>query len=146
MTIEDLGVEKNPIHRNENICKIFQTTEYMEHIGTGIARMRNEMKKSNLPEPEFEDGSYFRVVLRGPNGKLILPQNPTAEDFEKYGLNDRQIDALLKMKNEDAQFTYNSYAGLHNISKSTAKRDLNMLFDMNLIRKITIKQTYYFFV
>ena len=146
MTIEDLGVEKNPIHRNENICKIFQTTEYMEHIGTGIARMKYEMKKCNLPEPEFEDGFYFRVVLRGPNGKLILPQNPTAEDFEKYDLNDRQIDAFLKMKNEDAQFTYNSYADLHNISKSTAKRDLNMLFDMNLIRKITIKQTYYFFV
>ena len=54
MKIEDLGVHKNPIHRNENICKVFQTTEYMEHIGTGIARMRNEMKKSNLPEPEFK--------------------------------------------------------------------------------------------
>ena len=78
MTIEDLGGQENPIHRNENICKVFQTTEYMEHIGTGITRMRNEMKKSNLPEPEFEDGFYFRVVLRGPNGKLILPQNPLA--------------------------------------------------------------------
>ena len=32
------------------------------------------------------------------------------------------------------------------ISKSTAKRDLNMMFDKNLIRRITIKQTYYFFV
>ena len=60
--------------------------------------MRNEMKKSNLPEPEFEDGFYFRVVLRGPGGKLILPKNPTAEDFEEYGINDRQIDALLKEK------------------------------------------------
>ena len=49
MTIEDLGVHKNPKHRNKNICKIFQTTEYMEHVGTGITRMRNEMKKSNLP-------------------------------------------------------------------------------------------------
>ena len=46
MTIEDLGVHKNPIHRNENICNIFQTTEYMEHIGTGINRMRNEIKKA----------------------------------------------------------------------------------------------------
>ena len=146
MTIEDLGVEKNPIHRNENICKIFQTTEYMEHIGTGIARMRNEMKKSNLPEPEFEDGSYFKVVLRGPNGKLILPQNPTAEDFEKYGLNNRQIDAMLKMKNEDAHFTYESYLNQYDISKSSAKRDLRMLEEKKLVRKLIIDKKYYFFV
>lgn len=146
MTIEDLGVHKNPIHRNENICNIFQTTEYMEHIGTGINRMRNEMKKSNLPEPEFEDGFYFRVVLRGPNGKLILPQNPTAKDFEKYGLNNRQIDALLKMKNEDAQFTYESYLNQYDISKSTAKRDLRMLEEKRLVRKLIIDKKYYFFV
>jgi len=146
MTIADLGVEKNPKHRNKNICKIFQTTEYMEHVGTGINRMRNEMKKSNLPEPEFEDGFYFRVVLRGPNGRLILPKNPSTEDFEKYNLNDRQIDALLKMINEEVQFTYDSYADFHNVSKSTAKRDLNMMFEKKLIRRITVKQTYYFFV
>ena len=42
MTIEDLGVHKNPKHRNKNICKIFETTEYMEHVGTGITRMRDE--------------------------------------------------------------------------------------------------------
>ncbi len=104
------------------------------------------MKKINLPEPEFEDGFYFRVVLRGPNGKLILPQNPTAKDFEKYGLNNRQIDALLKMKNEDAQFTYESYLNQYDISKSTAKRDLRMLEEKRLVRKLIIDKKYYFFV
>lgn len=49
MTIDDLGVHKNPKHRNKYICKIFETTKYMEHVGTGITRMRQEMKKSNLP-------------------------------------------------------------------------------------------------
>ena len=146
MTIEDLGVHKNPKHRNKNICKIFQTTEYMEHVGTGITRMRDEMKKSNLPEPEFEDGFYFRVVLRGPNGRLILPKNATAEDYKKFNLNDRQIDALLKMKNDDAKFTYKSYVELYNISKSTAKRDLRSLEEQKLIRKLMIDKKYYFFV
>ena len=146
MTIEDLGVHKNPKHRNKNICKIFETTEYMEHVGTGITRMRDEMKKSNLPEPEFEDGFYFRVVLRGPNGRLILPKNATAEDYKKFNLNDRQIDALLKMKNDDAKFTYKSYVELYNISKSTAKRDLRSLEEQKLIRKLMIDKKYYFFV
>lgn len=146
MTIEDLGVHKNPKHRNKNICKIFETTEYMEHVGTGITRMRNEMKKSNLPEPEFEDGFYFKVVLRGPNGNLILPKDATTEDFKEYKLNDRQIDALLKMKNEETKFTYNSYMNQYNISKSTAKRDLKQLEEKKLIRKLMIDKKYYFFV
>ena len=104
------------------------------------------MKKSNLPEPEFEDGFYFRVVLRGPNGRLILPKNATAEDYKKFNLNDRQIDALLKMKNDDAKFTYKSYVELYNISKSTAKRDLRSLEEQKLIRKLMIDKKYYFFV
>ena len=89
MTVADLGINENPKHRNINICKLFQTTEYMEHIGTGIVRMRDEMKKCILPEPEFEDGFYFRVVLREPNGKLILPEKATEEDFKDFNLNNR---------------------------------------------------------
>ena len=146
MSVEDLGVDKNPIHRNKNICMILQTTEYMEHIGTGIARMREEMKRSSLPEPEFEDGFYFKVVLRGPNGKLILPQNATAKDYEEFNLNNRQLDAILKMRNDEESFSYNSYAEVYGISKSTAKRDLNTLYDKNLIRKITMNQSNYFFI
>lgn len=146
MTIEDLGVNTNPKHRNKNICKIFEATKYMEHVGTGITRMRNEMKKSNLQEPEFEDGSYFKVTLRGPNDNLILPLNATAYDFKEFDLNDRQVDAMLKMKNEEIKFTFNDYANKYNVSKTTAKRDLNSLLEKNLVRKITINQTYHFFV
>lgn len=146
VTLETLGVDKNPKHRNKKICKIFQRTEYMEHIGTGIARMRDDMKKSNLPEPEFEDGFYFKVVLRGPNGKLILPQNATAKDYEEFNLNNRQLDAILKMRNDEESFSYNSYAEVYGISKSTAKRDLNTLYDKKLIRKITMNQSNYFFI
>lgn len=145
MTIDDLGVHKNPKHRNKNICKIFETTKYMEHVGTGITRMRQEMKKSNLPEPEFEDGFYFKVLLKGPNNELILPKNPVADDFKDFNLNNRQIDAILKMKNDDVKFTYETYIKQYNISKSTAKRDLNKLLEKKLIRKTTVDRKYYFF-
>ena len=77
---------------------------------------------------------------------MILPQNATAEDFKEFNLNDRQIDALLKMKNEDAQFTYESYVTQYNISRSTAKRDLRMLEEKKLIRKLIIDKKYYYFV
>lgn len=147
LTIENLGVGSSPKHRNKNMCNIFEKTKYMEHVGTGITRMREEMKRSNLPEPKFEEeGFYFKVTLEGPNGNLIIPRNATAEDFKDFNLNGRQIDAMLKMKNEELKLTFNDYASIYDVSKTTAKRDLNALLEKGLARKIVIDQTYYFFV
>lgn len=53
---------------------------------------------------------------------LLLNVCSISEDYKKFNLKDRQIDALLTMKNEEAKFTYNSYMEQYNISKSTAKR------------------------
>ena len=50
--LDRLG-KSNPIHRNENICNIFRYTKYMEHVGTGIIRMRKAMNNEGLREPEF---------------------------------------------------------------------------------------------
>ena len=36
--------ENDSIQRNENICRIFSKTMYMEHVGTGIKRMKDEMR------------------------------------------------------------------------------------------------------
>lgn len=76
LKISDL--EKNePIHRNEAICNIFSKTRYMEHVGTGIKRMKDAMRAHGLDEPEFaEIGEFFKVTFR-------------AND-EHNGLNDRQ--------------------------------------------------------
>ena len=50
------------------------------------------------------------------------------------------------MRNDETSFSYKSYAKLYDISKSTAKRDLNMLYEQHLIQKITMNQSYYFFI
>ena len=102
LTVETLGVKITPRHRNKNICGIFEKTKYMEHIGTGITRMRREMDEFNLPEPEFINDGYFQVILKGPNGKLILPKNLVKHvNFNGLQLNERQISALEKMNVEN---------------------------------------------
>lgn len=107
----------------------------MEHIGTGITRMRREIDEFNLPEPEFINDYYFKVILRGPNGKLILPKNlSTHVNFNGLQLNERQISVLEKM-----EFTYKSYAELFNISLTTSKCDLTVLFQKKLISRKKIK-------
>ena len=113
MTLEDLGVEENPKHRNETICKIFGKTKYMEHVGTGIKRMKDEMESAGLKEPEFFDNGFFGVKFYGPDGKLIYRKNNDSynvKDLAKYDLNDRQLEAAGMMVNEKFVFTYNSYS------------------------------------
>jgi len=65
LTIDELEENKS-IHRNEAICNIFSKTRYMEHVGTGIKRMKDAMRAHGLKEPEFaETGLFFEVTFRG---------------------------------------------------------------------------------
>ena len=147
LTVETLGINITPQHRNKNICAIFEKTKYMEHIGTGIRRMRREMDEFNLPEPEFIDDHYFHVILRGPNGKLILPKNLNNHvNFNGLQLNERQISALEKMNVEKMEFTHKSYAELFDISLATGKRDLLDLSKKDLVYKKKVKNAYLYYI
>jgi len=146
LTVETLGIDIVPRHRNKNICGIFEKTKYMEHIGTGITRMRREMDEFNLPEPEFINDYYFHVILRGPNGKLILPKNMNKHvNFKGLQLNKRQISALEKMNVEKIEFTHKSYAELFEISLATGKRDLVDLSKKDLVYKKKVKNSYVYY-
>lgn len=146
LTIDTLGIINNPQHRNKNICNILQKTKYMEHVGTGITRMRKEMEEHNLPEPEFFDTGFFGVILRGPNGQLIKPKEKTAESLNlaKYNLNERQIDALLDMVNNDSSYTYTAYMEKYDVSNTTSRRDLNELNNKKLVLKKIKGKTNFF--
>ena len=139
LTIKDLGKTENPAHRNKTICNLFSKTMYMEHVGTGIRRMEEAMVKNGLPKPEFyNDNNFFKVILRGPNGKLIYDEDDVNEnilDLNEIGLNERQITALKKMVNANKSYTYKTYGKEFEVSKSTAIRDLNKLIKYELIIK-----------
>ena len=119
----------------------------MEHIGTGITRMRHTMNEFNLPEPEFINDYYFKVILRGPNGKLILPKNMAQYiKFNGFQLNKRQISALEKMFNEEVSFSHKSYAEFFDISLTTSKRDLTDLIEKEWVSKKKIKNVYWYHI
>jgi ATP-dependent DNA helicase RecG len=138
LTVEDLRMEVSPKHRNKTICRIFKYTPFMEHFGTGITRMRGEMLDSGLPSPEFYDTNYFKVILRGPNGKLIVTERHLKEDgldLTGYDLNKRQLEAVTLMYNEGIKFTYKRYAEHFGVSLTTSKRDLQFLVEEELVSK-----------
>ena len=141
MTLETLGIEENPKHRNENICRIFGRTKYMEHVGTGIKRMRDEMRDAGLKEPEFFNHGFFGVRFFGPDGKLIYKKENESYNFKdltEYNLNERQLEALRKIVNEKFVFTYKTYCKYFNVSRTTSRRDLDDLVEKKLIKNIKL--------
>ena len=147
LTVDDLDVEFNPKHRNKTICNIFKYTEYIKHFGTGISRMREEMLESGLKLPEFYNTNYFQVILRGPNGDLIVTDKYLKKDhinLADYNLNKRQIEALKLMCNDDYIFTFKSYSKHFKTSLTTSKRDLTDLVNQKLVVRFNRDKVYKF--
>ena len=138
LTVDDLKIEVNPKHRNKTICKILKNTKYMGDYGTGITRMREEMKKSGLSEPEFFNTNYFKVILKGPDGELIVTDYHLQKeniDLSELNLNKRQLKAIKMMFDDNIKFRHKTYSEEFNVSITTSKRDLQYMVEKGLINK-----------
>ena len=137
LTIEEIKKDDSIAHRNALICDIFYKTNYMEHIGRGISQMTDEMLKIGLEEPIFSDGNdSFKVVFKGNGGKLSVHENNgNSINLKDLGLNQRQIDILAEITNNNRLMTYEDHMQMFNTSKPTAERDFRKLTKLNLVKK-----------
>lgn len=93
----------------------------MEHVGTGIKRMKDSMRAHGLNEPDFaETGEFFKVTFR--------------LDDNHNGLNDRQKE-FLRFRDE-SEITIKEYMVLFGIARNTATKDLNELTNKMMLEKI----------
>lgn len=80
------------------------------------------------------DGGFLVIIF-----KNILNN----EQLRKLGLNERQIKAMLFLK-ENKKITNKDYQTINNVSERTALRDLDQLVSLDIIKKIGDKKgTYY---
>jgi len=68
----------------------------------------------------------------------------TEERLKEIGLNDRQIKAVMYVK-ENGKITNKEYQELNGVTKKTASRDLGVLTDKRILGKVgsTGKGTHY---
>ncbi|UTB32491.1 MAG: hypothetical protein NKF70_13540 [Methanobacterium sp. ERen5] len=110
----------------------------MESFGTGVRKMKRLMGEYGLKEPEFsEKGNFFVVKFYGPGDKILdlvsdIPDDRKT-DLKELGLNDRQVEALRMMVNEDKTFTNSLYQKTFSVSQKTPARDLKKLLTLNQI-------------
>ena len=126
--IERLKREHTSRPRNRHIADVFFKAGLIESWGRGISRIIDYCVAAGLPEPiiqEQEDGvhvTFWKDIYR-------------EEYLKTYGLEDRQIKALMYMK-EYGYMTNIKYQELMDVSKRTATRDLQLLQDRSLVQKV----------
>lgn len=125
LTLEKLKKRHSSFPRNELIADVFYKAAYIEAWGHGTVKMVDECKKAGLPEPSFEEESGGMLVTFR---KDVL----TEEHLQKMNLNERQVKAVLYIK-EKGSIVNSVYQSINSTTKKTATRDLADLITKEVI-------------
>jgi ATP-dependent DNA helicase RecG len=127
-TIKKLMQNHSSRPNNPDIANAFFRSGYVEAWGRGIDKITEQCVATGLPTPTFiNDGSDFWVIFR----KDIYNK----EDLSKLGLNERQIKAVLYVK-EKGKITNGEYQEMNSVSRQTASNDLSEIADKNIFVNI----------
>ncbi|MDR2065671.1 MAG: putative DNA binding domain-containing protein [Prevotellaceae bacterium] len=96
--------------------------------GRGTISIIDACKEAGLPEPELieEDGGFMVTLFK---------DRFSEEELQKSGLNERQIKAVLYVK-EKGEITTSAYTKLYAVAERTARNDLNELLDKQILKRI----------
>jgi ATP-dependent DNA helicase RecG len=136
LTLDALKRSHSSRPRNPIIADICFRGGYIDAWGRGTIKIIDTCKQADLPEPEMKE-------LDGGFSIMLFKDNTTPEQLTKLGLNDRQVKAVLFVK-ENGKITNSEYQRLNKVSDRTALRDIEELTGKHILIKVGEKKgTYY---
>ena len=132
ITIEGLYEPHSSVLRNKGIGGIFYDMGWIEQWGSGIDKMRKSCMKAGLPEPQFEEYQGFRVIFR----KDIYAE----EYLRNLGLNDRQIKAIMYVREKGSINLSSFRTVVPGVSEKTLYRDLQGLVNKGVLKELGEKK------
>jgi len=132
-TVEDLLQEHFSRPYNPDIANAFFRSGYVESWGRGIEKMTEQCTKAKLPPPIITNkGSDFWITFR----KDIY----NAVDLGLLGLSDRQVKAVMYVK-EHGKITNLEYVEINKgITNRTALRDLDSIIEKGVFQRVGEKK------
>ena len=118
-----ISVQRNPL-----IYRFLRDLGYVEGLGTGIPRIKNEMKKAGLPEPSFILTDQFLRII------LYNKADIVKKDLKEH-LNSRHLKAIEYIK-ENGKIKAIEFAEINNVSYATAVNEINLMIQAGLIEKV----------
>lgn len=123
--VEKLKTEHLSIPGNTLLAKVFYFAGFIESWGRGTIKIVENCVKQGLPEPDFiEESGVMKVIF--------YKDKFTAEYLEKLGFNERQIKAVMYVK-EKGKITNKEYRGLTGLSDEGARIDVNELVEKGVL-------------
>jgi len=116
ISLSDLGTGVSEL-RNKIIGRIFNEAGLIEGWGTGIRRIKNEIKEMGLMPPEFKDiNSFFKTII----------YNEPLQEKLKFDLDEKEIMAYIQKQGKASTKELEKKLGK---SKATIKRKIRTLID-----------------
>jgi ATP-dependent DNA helicase RecG len=115
--------------RNPLVFGLFERTDLVEKVGSGINRMRDAMLEANLPEPEFKIEGMFTVIFNRPMtfDKWL--------DLWKSTLNETRLK-ILTLIYENNNITKLQLAKTFKISTTAIDNNLKYLKEIGILERI----------
>jgi ATP-dependent DNA helicase RecG len=131
LTSDALKRQHSSRPRNPIIADVCFKGGYIDMWGRGTLKIIQSCKEAELPEPEIKEQDGGMLVV-------LLKDRFTEEHLQMLGLNQRQVKAVLYIK-QNGKISNAVYQDINHTSKPTATRDIKELIQKGLIKNIGTK-------
>jgi len=127
ISLESLKHSHSSRPRNPLIADVCFKGGLIDAWGRGTIKIIDTCKAADLPEPELieRDGGFLVTLFKN---------HFTEEQLKKLGLNERQLKAVVYVKNK-RKITNSEYQSINNISRRTATDELTALVETFMVLK-----------
>ncbi len=114
MTLADLGTKS--VRRNALIADLLHRIDFIEKAGTGIGRIREEVREQGCPEPEFRVNGFFTAIFKpNPEVRAQADEQVAAQVKPRVGtksaLSRHQVEILANCLEDQSLTTLMEIAG-----------------------------------
>lgn len=133
LIIKESDFGRKSLSRNPALFGLLQRIELVEHVGSGISRIRDSLRKAGLPEPKFEFTTFFTVTFARPDW-LESPKETVEKSDQK---SDRKSDQkIIELIAENPKITIEELMQSLDFSASGIKKIIRKLKENGKIKRI----------
>jgi ATP-dependent DNA helicase RecG len=129
---KDFG--KKSVRRNPLIANLFQRARFIEKLGTGINRMKQEVLKAGLQEPQYEFTRFFTILFKRLNTERV-GERVGEKVGEKMSLTENQ-KKIIDLIGGDKTISAKKIAEIIGISVRKTEENLAKLRDKGIIKRV----------
>jgi len=131
--VEKLKTEHLSKPRNTLLADVFYKAGFIESWGRGTIKIMEKCREQGLPEPDFEEEHGVMKVV-------FYKDKFTEENLRKLGINERQIKAVMYVKEKNSINLSSFKTIVSEVSEKTLYRDLQELVNKGILKELGEKK------